>query len=61
MEGGGVLDDLVVRSDRRVTTVYNLYKPSGAIKLRFVVLAADDESDFLTPPAEPQFDEFEPA
>lgn len=51
----------MVGADRRVTIAYNVYKPSGAIKLRFAVLAANDETDFLTPPAEPPPDEFEPA
>lgn len=51
----------MVRFDRHVTTVYNVYKPNRGIKLRFVVLAADDETDFLTSPTEPQPDEFEPA
>ncbi len=48
-------------SDRRVSIAYNVHKPSGGIQLQFVVLAADDETDFFTPPAEPQPDEFDPA
>lgn len=60
----GVLHRVVRRtvgSDRRVSIAYNVYKPSGGITLRFVVLAADDETTFNTPPAEPHPDEFDPA
>jgi len=63
-DGDGRLHRVVRRmvgADRRVTIAYNVYKPSGGIQLRFVVLAADDQTDFLTPPGEPLRDEFEPA
>jgi len=51
----------MVRSDHHVTIACNVYEPIGGIKLRFIVLAADGEADFHTPPAKPQPDEFEPA
>lgn len=51
----------MVGADRRVTIAYNVYKPSGGVTLRFLALAADDETDFLTPSAEPQRDELDPA
>lgn len=50
-----------IGADDSVTIAYNVHRPSGGIDLGIEVVAADAETDFITPADQARPDEFDAA
>lgn len=49
------------RPDGQVTIAYDIVRPGGGRELAIEVLAPESETDFASPAADPQIDEYDPA